>query len=112
MKRTHLLHIAILGALLEPSLGHAAGSSDTSWGTDLASELPAEVRERLRALKQETKEEKGSRPNPEQRKDLRTQRERFLQTLPEGERMRLRQKIQQFEERPAKPRDPRDFRDK
>jgi len=112
MKRTPFVKAVILGTFLAPIGWAAPGSSDTSWGADLSDELPADVRARLRSLKQESREEKSSRPAQEVKKDLRGQREKFLQSLPETERVRLRQKIQQFEERPVQPRDPHDFRDK
>jgi hypothetical protein len=112
MKRTPILQVAILGALLTPVSQAAPGTGDTTWGSDLSEELPADVRTRLRQLKQNAPTEKTQRSAPESRRDLKGQRERFLQSLPEAERTRLRQKIHQFEERPVPPRGPHDFRDR
>jgi hypothetical protein len=99
----------LLGAL---SQAVVAGARDTSWSQDYASELPADVRDRLQHLRTAVPPASVDRSTPEARKSVKAQREQFLKSLPEAEQERLRQKIRQLEERPKTSRTaPSSFRD-
>jgi len=101
---------ALLLGAIAPSI--ALGAHDTSWSQDYASELPADVRERLQHLHSATPPTSVDRSNSDMHKSAKVQREQFLQSLPDAERERLRQKIRQMEERPKTSRTaPSGFRD-
>lgn len=86
-------------------------SSDTAW-KDYASELPPEVRERLQSLRGNSSSLREHRQSDVAKKDAKLERERFLQSLPEDERERLRLKIRQIEERSSLPSSSKGFRDR
>ncbi len=84
---------------------------DTAW-KDYASELPPEVRERLQSLRGNSSSLREHRQSDVAKKDAKLERERFLQTLPEDERERLRLKIRQIEEHSSPSQGSKSFRDK
>jgi hypothetical protein len=89
-----------------------AGTRDTSWSQDYASELPADVRGRLQNLRSATPAASIDRSTPQARQSVKAQREQFLKSLPDAEQERLRVKIRQLEERPKSSRTaPSSFRD-
>lgn len=97
------------GWMLVAALVASAGAqTDTAWSRDYASELPVQVRERLQQLRKQPVRPASEHPSPETRATLKAQREQFLQSLPEGQREKLRQKIRELEERPKAPRNAAD----
>lgn len=109
----HFCTILVVALVL--AMTHAAWcgrGTDTAW-KDYASELPPDVRERLQSLRGATAQSRGEhRQSDAARKDAKLERERFLQTLPEEERERLRQKIRQLEEHSSPVQGAKNFRDK
>lgn len=86
--------------------------TDTAW-KDYASELPSDVRERLQSLRGNNSSSMHERRQSEvAKKDAKLERERFLQSLPESERERLRQKMRQIEEHSNPSQGSKSFRDK
>ncbi len=91
------LHSYWIGLALALAGAAWCAGSDTGWA-NYASDLPSDVKERLQTLH-------GSSAQLRERQTVRgsakVERERFLQSLPEAERERLRQKIRRLEEQPS-----------
>ena len=107
----NLLNLLIAGFCFALADAAWARSADTAW-KDYASELPSDVRERLQGLRSSSASAHGEHRSTEVAKDAKLERERFLQSLPEAERERLRQKIRQLEERSGSSQVGKGFRDK
>lgn len=111
MKRFGTILIAT-SVLTTAGAAWCARGTDTAW-KDYASELPPEVRERLQSLRgSNSSSMREHRQGDAAKKDAKLERERFLQSLPESERERLRQKIRQIEEHSSSSQGSKSFRDK